>query len=377
MENIKIAIAANGTTTLATAGKYCDRNVDVEVNVAGGGSGDLPEVEPIVLTGDQEGTCQGDIAGAYMKLYGDTISTQDLGTITNMFKNNPIEKIPFDLNCTHTTYKSLSSVFMQCMNLKELPNIYNAYPSSIQSMLATCRSLRMIPEDFGTTWDWSRLHTYTSANVNVFSFGGECVSLRKIPEFFLSNLWTLATGASYQVYQGIAYAYALDEVVGLPIEPTKAKTSNVFSGFGNACYRLKEVIFKTNDGGSPIIAQWKSQVIDLSRIGWDSSSASITDYNSGITIDKKVSDDASYQALKNDPDWFATKQEYSRYNHDSAVNTINSLPDTSAYLATAGGTNTIKFTGSMGSATDGGAISNLTEAEIAVAAAKGWTVTFV
>ena len=33
MENIKIAVASNGTTTLATAGKYCDRNVDVEVNV--------------------------------------------------------------------------------------------------------------------------------------------------------------------------------------------------------------------------------------------------------------------------------------------------------------------------------------------------------
>ena len=68
---------------------------------------------------------------------------------------------------------------------------------------------------------------------------------------------------------------------------------------------------------------------------------------------------------------------YSRYNHTSAVNTINSLPDTSAYLATAGGTNTIKFKSNAGSATDGGAISNLTEEEIAVATAKGWTVSLV
>ena len=103
----------------------------------------------------------------------------------------------------------------------------------------------------------------------------------------------------------------------------------------------------------------------------------ITNYSSGITADKLVTDDTTYQALKNDPDWFSTKVEYSRYNHDSAVNTINSLPDTSAYLATAGGTNTIKFKGAAGSKTDGGAINTLTEAEIAVATAKGWTVTFV
>jgi hypothetical protein len=33
MANTQINIAANGTKTLATAGKYCDRNIDVNVNV--------------------------------------------------------------------------------------------------------------------------------------------------------------------------------------------------------------------------------------------------------------------------------------------------------------------------------------------------------
>lgn len=32
-ENIQIHIAENGTTTLATAGKYCEANIDVNVNV--------------------------------------------------------------------------------------------------------------------------------------------------------------------------------------------------------------------------------------------------------------------------------------------------------------------------------------------------------
>ncbi len=33
MESIQIPITENGTTTLATAGKYCDRNIDVQVEI--------------------------------------------------------------------------------------------------------------------------------------------------------------------------------------------------------------------------------------------------------------------------------------------------------------------------------------------------------
>lgn len=35
MANTQINITSNGTKTLATAGKYCDRNIDVNVDVAG------------------------------------------------------------------------------------------------------------------------------------------------------------------------------------------------------------------------------------------------------------------------------------------------------------------------------------------------------
>ena len=138
-------------------------------------------------------------------------------------------------------------------------------------------------------------------------------------------------------------------------------------------------MFKT-DGGTPYSVSFKGQFIDLTdNVGFvdESYYNYITNYNSGITADKEVTDDATYQSLKNDPDWFTTDVTYSRYNHDSAVRTINSLPDTSAYLSTAGGTNTIKFKGTSGSATDGGAINTLTPEEIAVATAKGWTVTIV
>lgn len=93
-------------------------------------------------------------------------------------------------------------------------------------------------------------------------------------------------------------------------------------------------------------------------------------YNSGLTSATQIKDQASYEALKDNEDSWASVEAYSRYNKTSALETINSLPDTHAF-----GTNTIKFRGNSGSSTDGGAINTMTADEIAVAAAKGWTVT--
>ena len=186
--------------------------------------------------------------------------------------------------------------------------------------------------------------------------------------------------ANFYTYfnSGFHDCWSLDEVVGLPIPYTATYTGNMLGNTFSYCKRLKRITFATQEDGSPIVVNWKGQIINLySSVGWGLNETNNAILNNGIIADKFVKDDASYQALKNDPDWFTFDYKYSRYNHDSAVETINSLPDTSAYLATAGDTNTIKFKGEAGSATDGGAINTLTEEEIAVATAKGWTVTFV
>ena len=59
MENIKINITSNGTTTLATAGKYCERNVDIDVLVSGGGGGSsfLDNEGSLFMTADEEAFC--------------------------------------------------------------------------------------------------------------------------------------------------------------------------------------------------------------------------------------------------------------------------------------------------------------------------------
>lgn len=338
-----------------------------------------PLPQPITLTGDCSSACVGLIGSSYISMYGNSMSTSDIGAIDKMFYlASTLKAIPFDINCLGSSYQSMNYMFYGCSALTKLPNVYNAYPSTLQSFCGFCSNLREIPEDFGSTWNWNRIHTYTSTNIK--SMFSNCYSLRKIPESLLKQMWTLNTTSSNNMYSDMfVKTYTLDEIVGVGVSPATF-TSNMFNTFVSAGCRLKNLIFATNEDGTPQTANWKNQTINLANeLGYVSSVlnvASITNYNSGITADKEVKDDATYQALKDDPDWFTFDAAYSRYNHDSAVNTINSLPDTSAYITANGGTNTIKFQGAAGSATDGGACNTLTEEEIAVATAKGWTVTF-
>jgi hypothetical protein len=284
------------------------------------------------------------------------------------------ESLPFDFNFKQGTTASAQYMFSNANGLKHIGNIVNLwFGSSAEGMFNKCYNLRSLPNFINA--DFSKLHTatYSCSLSNMFS---QCYSLRSIPEDFVKELYNKGSYYTQFTYSGFNYCYTLDEIRGLMFSGDVAFTSNCFNH--EQCYRLKNYIFATQEDGTPYVRSLKNQTINLSSyIGYGISDASklTTAYNSGITADKEVTDDATYQALKNDADWFSRKPEYSRYNHDSAVATINSLPDTSAYLATAGGTNTIKFLGVSGSATDGGAINTLTEEEIAVATAKGWTVT--
>lgn len=337
----------------------------------------------------------------FLEKYGDKITTSDISNASSMFRGSILEQIPFDINFADGGGNS-SNMFAYAEKLKSIPSIdfkqtsiydcsylfqhnhsvteigklYNMYPSSMQGMFNNCERLRYLPEIENLNLSGMQ----ASATANFSSMFSRCYSLRKIPEKLLEQLYSrvITKNSNTQFYDMYRSCDVLDEIVGMsPISGTL--TSNAFSSYSfyfNA--RAKNIMFKVPEDGTLCIAEWKNQTIDLSQsVGWYNGRASnISFYNSGITGDKEVTDDSSYQALKNDPDWFTIDVNYSRYNHDSAVNTINSLPDTSTYLASAGGTNTIKFKGESGKLTDGGAINTLTEAEIAVATAKGWTVTF-
>lgn len=346
--------------------------------ISGGGSGGyyIPE-EAFVISGDCPHRFARNGWNWFINNYGNKITTNNINNPSYMFfDSSNLTNIPFDLNLNNATYVPFNYMFYSCNNLQAIGKIINMLPSDLSWMFYDCRKLRFLPEIVNSSF--SMIHDYPLASSSSMFYC--CFSLRTIPEDLLNQIYGTWTSIySTFLYNAFHYCCNLDELKGLNPQ-TGEITSNMLSTTFAQCNRLKNIIFALQDNGTPYIVNWKNQTMDLSEyVGYAPHEyiEKILNYNSGITEDKRVTDDATYQALKDDPDWWTSKVEYSRYNHDSAVATINSLPDTSAYLAANGGNNTIMFKGESGSATDGGAINTLTEEEIAVATAKGWGVSLI
>lgn len=377
----ELSITSNGTYR---APEGIDGYTPVIVNVPQDGS---PPAEALVITGD----CGYKFANGgwdwFINQYGHQITTDNITQCNYMFSNSMVKEIPFEINITRTNWSSASfaNMFYRALYLETLPKIncshFNKY-DSMNYMFYYCWRLRYIPEDIEDWFDWSVVDADTSqygfSSNNLFN---GCYSLRKVPMGFL-NHGGPNKGYSTSIYKNLfTTCCVLDEVVDLPNPHYNAtwggnSYSNAFDYAFDNCYRLKRLTFKMPDG-APYVVKWNYQTIDLSKkLGWASDDNSIIGYNSGLTTATKITDDATYQQLKDSPDSWTTNINYSRYNRTSAVETINSLPDASTHIAEKGGTNTIKFSGNAGLLTDGGAINTMTEEEIAVATAKGWTVSF-
>lgn len=359
---------------------------DAITNLPSGGGGDLPE-EAFLITGDCQYRFYENGWNWFIEEYGDRITTRDIAKGNGVFYGcNTLTEIPFDLNFTNDA-DNIIYLFYQCKNLLSAPNIiFNPTATTkagFQYMFSGCYMLRDVENVFSLSnldamseYKWTSGYSGTSY-AQIFP---DCYSLRKVPTW-LSKIKFSPSSTSYPNASNSLYnnlfknCYALDEVINLPVQRcnTAIQSSNMFSYSFDYIHRAKNITFETQADGTPYIATWKNQVIDLTKqVGWVPAAYRnrMYNYNSGISRDKEIITTDTYQALKNDPDCYTVTANFSRYNHDSAVNTINSLPDTSAT-----GTNTIKFSAHQGIDTDGGAINTLTEEEIAVATAKGWTVT--
>ena len=356
--------------------------VEIAAIETGGGSAELPE-EAFKITGDCTYRFSFNGWNWFINTYGNKITTENITNIDHLFQNcNTLTEIPFDINISNNC-KALTNVFHMSTKLTNLPLIKGTLsaPTGNYSGVANmnyffnaCQYVRNIPYDyfhnFGGDAFWEASKNYKGTRGYMFAY---CFSLRQLPDISMLKITdTSPYGVLY--YNGFTECYALDEIVNLPVLDTCTFTSNAFYNTFDKCSRVKNITFETNEDGTPISVNWKSQTIDLSKyVGFAYRNSEIVNYNSGITSNSvpNIENDDLYQSYKDNPDYWTTKEPYSRYNHDSAIETINSLPIT---------TNTgcvIKFKGIAGASTDGGAISTLTEEEIAVAAAKGWTVTLV
>lgn len=149
---------------------------------------------------------------------------------------------------------------------------------------------------------------------------------------------------------------------------TKTELSNVASNIPETYLKVANL----GDGSLTIVNnKGESVVFTPAAAGGGGAVNSVNGQTGNVVLDipTKVSElenDSGYLTSHQDISNLATKAEL------SAVETLSTVPQ----ITNARGTPTIKFKGNAGSATDGGAINTMTPEEIAVAAAKGWTVIF-
>lgn len=337
--------------------------------------------EDLLLTGAKSYAFSYGSWNWFIEKFGNQITTKDISDADSMFYfNETLTNIPFDINCS--SYVSLRNMFNRCRGLTAAPNIHlTGDPTNMDGMFNDSY-IKTIPADMGTGWDWAPVEAATTAYKNNMSAMFKyCYALLNVPSEMIGHTNLMVNGSYSIYYSGFQRCYNLEEINGLCVPYNASWSSNSFNNTFTQCERLKDVIFKTQEDGTPFVASgWKNQVIDLTTVGFGSNCKS---YNSDLTNDTKVDNMTKWSRLANNsyggwPNYWTDDVKWSVYGRDSAIRTINSLPDVSG----SGSTNTIKFNAngakSMG-ITDGSgkSIAELSDAEIAVAAAKGWTVTLV
>lgn len=371
---IKIDLTADtvSPSTLALGITAHDKSGELIIGTMAS-SPDAPTISELTIGGDLS---YWDNQGAwdwFITKYGDQITVDSNNKITslaNAFQYSKLEEIPINFICNMIQDNSISYMFNGATKLKTLPSITGVVRGMTTHTFNNCNNLSQIPISF--------FQNYTYTTGYFYGMCSNCWCLRSIDTTFMEQFTTLYTSSLY----GNTFTYAfknceqLDEL-NIPIRDTTTEISvNMFYQAFNNMFRIKKLTF---DAPNPV--KWKNQVIDLSEyfgyLGANKTPVHLKEngYNTTITQDK-VMTASTMTSLIGDADAYPTAVNTSRYNHTRAVQTLNSLPDTSAYIASSGGTNTIKILKNLGGLT-GSSTSDLTEEEIAVATAKGWTVTLV
>lgn len=306
----------------------------------------------------------------------------NLTSANYMFAYNELEEIPMTINFDTTVeYGRDMSYMFAYSKIKYPPKLTNAIPHNMSYMFYNCEYLEEIPEDFDNGFiSWVRDAYPLNYYPTVYAANGlfsNCYRLKRVASNFINHNISKDSANEYPYsssyskpahrfpYNLFNNCYNLREVIDMDVFPSSYNTpwgsSNSFVNTFKNCYMLSRVVFKK---GSRSVG---GQTIDLSTVGFYSSSdTAVTQY----LPENRVVYSTDYEKYK-DTDYWAYSSTYSHYNKASAIETINSLPSTS-------GTNTIKFYGyAGGTSTDGNRIQDMTEEEIAVATAKGWTVTYV
>lgn len=355
-----------GTTDLLTLDAMPAAIAALEV----GGGG----IEPPVISGNASGlfkyldststsTYSQPIAQWYYdnKSLWNSTKTANITNAADMFCNcEELEEIPFDINIGETC-STCNGMFNNCRVMKRIP-VVNGLRGDCGELFYSMWKLEEIGEE-----DLPNMADGTIYGKKIFY---RCERLRKVSPQVLKALGTDTMSFSNSVLNGLFQnCYALDEALNLPVRNAEIKGTNQFENTFLNCWHIKDITFATKINGSPKEVIWDTQTIDLTMCGYGSGGAY-------LNSTKEIKDDATYEQYYNDPDAWSSKANYSRYDKASALRTIASLPI--VYRETIGGNLAgsciVKFNSAAGSSTIGGSIGSMTEEEIAVATAKGWTI---
>lgn len=311
----------------------------------------------------------------FIDAFGDQIETSDINDCTYMFMNNKVESVPFVINLAETSIP-LNQMFVNS-EIQVFPRIVaqeNTTITNFQQMFNWATELRTLPDDYFDSFVPASVHNAVNREVVMTQLFNNAIRLRTAPTSFKQLYGNGIRGTGSAGYRTFMYCRHLDAVPAFPVERSSpSDNENMFSNTFDGCHCLKSMKFDTNQG-VPFVVNWFNQTINFTQqgVGFATLYTNLGDENNSRTNADEIVDAETYELNKNNPNSWTTLVEYSRYNRLSAIETINSLPDVSS-----GSNNTISFTGNAGSATDGGAINTMSAAEIAVATAKGWTVSLI
>lgn len=306
--------------------------------------------------------------------YGDSISVNSTDLSYMFYNNDSIYAMGIPFQITYGNEINLASMF-EGTDIMAIPRglftgvFMGNVPTSMNGMFRNCSELQSVTKEDFDWFYWSTING-TSNTIDMAGLFENCYNLKTVDTELLKNLYT---SADYHISNsllngGFSNCYTLREINGIYPSPGSETWAWITLG---SMFCLGDFTFAVQEDGTPYSRNWSGVELQLvSEVGH----IGLEDFmywNTDMTNEHLVTDAATYEAYKNEDDWWTTNIAYSRFDHDSAVRLINSLPDCSA----SGGTNTVKLKGESGSATDAGAINTLTADEIAVATAKGWTIT--
>ena len=246
----QINITENGTTTLATAGKYCDRNIDVNVEVQSGFLNDADKVVDGTISGDYISDKVTSLRG-YAFYACANLSSVSLPNCTSIaasaFRNcTALESVNLP-SCTSfngaqcfdgatnlktintsslTTIAEGTRTFANCKYLEEFnaPNL-TSITGSTSNMFNTCTKLRKVnlPRLSGTTIS-ANTFNYCS-NLTVLVLGGN----------ELNPLDNVNAFNSSAIKSGTGYVYVPDALVDT------YKTATNWSNFADQIKPISEL----------------------------------------------------------------------------------------------------------------------------------------